>query len=547
MNRWLIVGCTVAILVLALVSSGLSTQPAHAAPLAPQVLTMTRYDTSAPLVDMIGKTVAPNLGASRNLRSPSLLFKNVSSEEPDVDAIVQSYHKRSEKKNFQIPSPIDGWNGINALTSSCNCVPPDTNGDVGMNHYVQAVNTAIQVWDKNGTSLYGPVPGNTIFFGFGGKCEDTNDGDPIILYDHLAQRWLYSQFANVFTNGPYYQCFAVSTADDPTGSWYRYELLYPGGTILNDYAKLGVWHDGYYMTVNEFTTPSFGWSGTGAFALERDKMLLGQSAQAVYFDLGPTDWGGMLPSDLDGPAPAAGTPNYFVEIQDRKWDPANIPQDQMAVWAFDVDWTTPANSTFTNVANLPVSKFNGILCNFDACVPQKGTIQKLDTLGDRTMHRAQYRDFGSYATIVTNHTVNVGSQRAGVRWYELRITGGVPSIYQQSSYAPGEEHRWMGSAAMDQDGNLAVGFSRSSSTEHPRVMYAGRLATDPLNVLAQGEAKMKRGKGSQTGANRWGDYSMLAVDPADGCTFWFTTEYYKTTSGFNWRTWIGKFKFAECS
>lgn len=549
MNRWLVLFGVSGLVVLALVSSGWIPQTAHASPaLSPNVISMTHYDTSPPLTQMVAIPVQRGDAPARELRSADAAKHNVSPDVNEPDEALEKFFEREEDEEHkgEIPVPLAGWNGINALSSSCNCAPPDTNGDVGLNHYVQAVNTAIQIWDKNGNSLYGPAPANTLFFGFGGKCETTNDGDPIILYDPLADRWFFSQFANVFTSGPYYQCFAVSATGDPTGSWHRYELLYPGGTILNDYGKFGVWSDGYYMTANQFHTPGFAWAGTGVLALERAKMLNGQAAQVVYFNLGPTDWGGMLPSDLDGPAPAAGTPNYFLEIQDKKWDPVNIPQDQMTVHAFHVDWTTPSNSTFTNVANLQVANFDGKLCNFNACVPQKGTAQKLDTLGDRTMFRAQYRDFGSYASIVTNHTVDVGNNRAGIRWYEIRIAGGTPSINQQSTYSPGTLNRWMGSAAMDQDGNLAIGFSRSSAKKFPGIFYAGRLAGDTPNVLVQGEAKMKQGKGSQIGTVRWGDYSNLVVDPSDGCTFWFTSEYYKTTGSFSWSTWIGKFKFAEC-
>lgn len=530
------------------------TTPVGAAKPAPQVFTLTKHDVSRPLTQMQGKPVLRLIGKEQPLHRLEVRNSGVApdaGEEPDgaLDLFAEE-----EGEGEKIPAPLAGWNGIAASNSFCNCAPPDTNGDVGPNHYVQSVNTALQIWDKNNNSLLGPIPNNALFSGFGGKCETTNDGDPIILYDHLADRWFFSQFANVFSaNGPYIQCFAVSTTGDPTGSWYRYQLTYPGGNVLNDYAKFGVWQDGYYMTVNQFQVTNngqtFTWAGTGAWAIERATMLNGQATQAVYFDQGPNDWGGMLPSDLDGPAPANGTPNYFLEVQERNWDKAHIPQDRIQVYAFHADWNNPANSTFNNIANLPVAAFNGVLCTkqFNPCVPQKGTPRKLDTLADRTMYRAQYRNFGSYGTIVTNHTVNAGNNRAGIRWYEIRVTGGVPSIYQQSTFAKGDLYRWMGSAAMDEQGNIAIGYSQSSPTRYPQIAYAGRLATDPLNKLSQGSAVMKKGKGSQTGTFRWGDYSMLSVDPSDGCTFWYTTEYLKKTSAFGWKTWIGKFKFPGCS
>lgn len=550
MNRWFIVVGVVALLTLALVSSGWIPADALAAPSSsPLIITMTHHDTSQPLSQLVAMPVLRgNLGASE-LRTADAIKRNLAPEVDSKDEVLQSFYGReADEGGRDLPSPSAGWDGINALSSSCSCAPPDTNGDVGLNQYVQVVNTAIQVWDKNGTSLGGPYPANAIFSGFGGKCETENDGDPVILFDSISDRWFFSQFANVIrsTQGPYFQCLAVSTGDDPLGSWYRYELPYPGSHILNDYGKFGVWPDGYYMTANEFTAPANTWAGDGALAFDRSKMLLGQTAQAVYFHLGKTDWGGMLPSDLDGTPPTLGTPNYFFEIQDHNWDKVNIPQDQMVVRAFHADWVTPSNSTFTTVANLKVANFNGILCGFHACVPQKGTSQKLDTLEDRTMFRAQYRDHGTYASVVTNHTVNVGSNRAGVRWYEIRITGGTPSIYQQGTYAPGAFNRWMGSAAMDGAGDIAVGYSKSSAIKFPSIAYTGRIPGDPLGLLPQGEVKMKGGTGAQTGTLRWGDYSNLTVDPADNCTFWYTNEYYKTTSGFNWQTWIGKFKFDQC-
>jgi hypothetical protein len=514
----------------------------------PRRLAMEHHDTSPlPLRRMEPNPTGPN--AKGVVPLYSLLNANLRESKlaPDEDEALEEERTSAPA----IPAPLDGWNGINSGGSFCLCLPPDTNGDVGMNHYFQTVNTAFQIWDKAGNSLYGPVPNNTLWDGFGGACENTNDGDPVVLYDHLADRWFFSQFANVFTSGPYFQCIAVSATSDPLGAWHRYSFKFPkedGEFLFNDYGKFGVWPDAYLMTANLFL--GAGWGGTAVLALDREEMLVGSPATILYWNLGPTDWGGMLPADLDGPPPPEGTPGYFVEVQDSAWDPGQIPQDRIQVWALDADWHTPGNSTLTRIANLAVKKFNGVLCGFSRnCVPQKGTTRRLDAISDRGMYRAQYRQFGSYGTIVFNHTVNAGNNRAGIRWYELRVNGGTPSVYQQSTYAPKDgNYRWMGSAALDEQGNLALGFSRSSPTRFPGIFYAGRLASDPLNSLAQGEKRMKAGKGAQLSPySRWGDYSMLAVDPADGCTFWYTNEFYKKGSDRNWRTWIGKFKFEGCS
>lgn len=518
----------------------------------PMLLTVTHHDTSRPLRELVAY---PNILQYQNgqANAPRSLAvgKNPALSSKDADGAINNPKGIPDVEGM--PAPSGGWDGINYNTSDCFCLPPDTNGDVGMNHYIQTVNTAFQIWDKNGTSVYGPAANNTLFAGFGGKCETTNDGDPIVLYDSLADRWFFSQFANVFTSGPYYQCLAVSATNDPTGSWHRYAVQFPKNAsnhyLLNDYGKFGVMPDGYYMTANLFDGATFAWGGTALLAFERQKMLNGQAAQVVSFNLGVSDWGGMLPADFDGATLPPGNGNYFVEVQDRAWDPFNIPQDRMAIWKMVPNWTNPANTTLTNIANLAVKNFNGILCNFNRnCVPQKGTSRKLDAIGDRGMYRLQYRNFGSYETLVTNHTVKA-KQRAALRWYEVRVTGGAPAIYQQNTYVPDDTAwRWMGSAAMDKQGNLAVGFSKSSPTMFPGIFYAGRRAGDPLNSLAQGETRMKKGSGAQLSSfSRWGDYSMLSVDPADDCTFWYTQEYYKGSSTSSWRTWIGKFKFPGCS
>ncbi len=450
-----------------------------------------------------------------------------------------------------MPSPIVNFEGVNNINA---VYPPDTQGDVGPNHYIQWVNLSFAIYSKTGTLLLGPASGSLLWSGFGGPCETTNDGDPISLYDALADRWLMSQFAlPSYPNGPFYQCVAVSMTGDPTGAWYRYAFAWPGNK-MNDYPKFGVWPDGYYMTVNQFASGSTAWAGAGVAVLSRTSMLSGLPATMIYFDLSSVDsaFGGILPSDLDGPPPPVGAPNYFAEMDDSTWIP---PSDALRLWRFHVDWVTPANSTFGLLgqpnAILPVTDFTPLCLGTRNCVPQPGTAQGLDALGDRLMYRLAYRNFGTHQSLVVNHTVDAGSGRAGIRWYELRDPGGVPTIYQQGTYAgdaPDSEHRWMGSVAMDSMGNMALGYSVSSSTVYPSIRYVGRLVGDPLGTLPQGETSLMVGSGSQTGSGaRWGDYSMMAVDPSDDCTFWYTQEYIQTTGTAPWRTRIGSFKFPSCT
>jgi fibronectin type III domain protein len=439
-------------------------------------------------------------------------------------------------------TPRASFDGIG---NTAGVLPPDTNGDVGPNDYVQWVNLSFAVYRKSDGALrLGPVSGKTLWQGFGGPCQSQNDGDPIVLYDEIAGRWLMSQFALPnYPLGPYYQCIAVSTSGDPTGSWSRYSYSFDK---LNDYPKFGVWPDGYYMTMNQFTCNFLGrcsWAGQGVVAFERTQMLTGGTARAVYFDMASdASLGGMLPADLDGTTlPPTGAPAYFAQFDDQP--------DQLQLWQFHADWSNTSNATFTRKALLATSAFDSNMCNASRnCIPQPGTNAKIDAIADRLMYRLQYRNFGTHESLVTNHTVDVGSDRGGVRWYEVRDPGGNPVIYQQGTFAPADTlNRWMGSAAMDASGNLAIGYSVSNTATFPSIRFSGRLAGDPLGTLTVAESDLRGGTGSQThSSGRWGDYSMLAVDPTDGCTFWYTTEYYLGTSSAGWKTNIGSFTLGTC-
>ncbi len=411
--------------------------------------------------------------------------------------------------------------------------PPDTNGDVGPNNYVQTTNVRMQIFSKTGVPFYStPILTKQLWAGFGGPCETRNDGDPIVLYDSLADRWNISQFTSA---SPYGQCIAISTTPDPTGTYYRYFFQF-SLTTFYDYPHLGVWPDGYYMGANRFTQI---YQGASAIVFDRAKMLQGLPATYQAFNLS-TSYGTLLPSDLDGSnPPPAGSPNYF----------ASRGTSSLNIWKFHVDWANSANSTFTGPTSLPVAAYNQLCSNTRSCIPQPGTSVGLDGLGDRLMHRLAYRHFSDHESLVVSHNVNAASSGllAGVRWYELRISNQTPSVYQQGTYAPDTTNRWLGSVAMDGSGNMAMGYSVASSSVYAGLSYTGRLATDALGTMPQGETALIAGSGSQTGtANRWGDYAMMAVDPLDDCTFWFTSEYMPTTGGAPWHTRISSFKFPSC-
>jgi hypothetical protein len=420
--------------------------------------------------------------------------------------------------------------GSGSLGFSVTSAPPDTNGAVGLNQYVQWVNTSFAVFNKStGALIAGPIAGNQLWAGFGGGCQTNNDGDPIVLYDKAANRWLFAQFSVSTT--PFLQCVAVSTTSDATGTFNRYSFQYSN---FDDYPKMGVWSDGYYVTFNMFNGTTNAFVGADACAYNRTAMLAGQPATQVCFQQG-TSVGGLLPADLDGnTAPPAGSPNYLLFFG----------TNNLNLFKFHVNFTTPASSTFTGPTVIPVTAFSP-LCGGGTCVVQPGTTNRLDSLADRLMYRLAYRNLPGHESLVVNHSVTAGTG-GGVRWYEIQNPNGTPIVAQQSTFAPDSAFRWMGSVAMDQSGDIAMGYSVSSSTVNPSIRFTGRTPADPVNTM-QAESSIVAGTGSQNGTlTRWGDYSALTVDPVDDCTFWYTTEYMKTTGTFNWNTRIASFKFAGC-
>ena len=473
-----------------------------------------------------------------------------------------------------ISGPLVTFEGLsnadNATLFGFRVNPPDPVGDVGPNHYVEMVNLAFAVYDKQGNLLTGPTAVGDLWADF--AVDDCTDpaGDPIVLYDQLKDRWILSQFT---TRGPkYYNCVAISQTGDPTGAYYRYAFItqsdpeLPGGTYFPDYPKYGVWTDSYIMTTRDFGDVT-GY-GISVYALEKNKMIAGNpKARAVQFFLDsnvvPLELmgDGLLPPDIDGNRrPIDGIPAPIVGTQDDGGGYGGTV-DALNVWDLKVLWNSKATASLTFAAQLPVAAFDSIFpCAPTSrdCLPQPGIAnpaQYLDILSyrQRPTHRLAYRNFGKYEAFVTNQSVEAAPGVAGVRWYEIRRTGGVYSVYQQGTYAPGDGvHRWMGSAAMDWQGNIALGYSVVNGVDvFPGMRYTGRLAGDALGQMTLGEGTIVDGTGVQTTTNsRWGDYTSLNVDPTDDCTFWYVNEYYtlagQLSSAAGWQTRIGSFKLPGC-
>jgi hypothetical protein len=464
------------------------------------------------------------------------------------DPVVQTFAGRDA-----VDAPLITFEGLKNTQNPGLVAPPDPDGQVGPNNYVELVNLIFAVYNKTGTLLAGPTLLGSLWTGFMiPDCTD-NSGDPIVLYDRHNNRWLLTQFT---TRGPnYYNCVAISKTGDPTGSYYRY--AFAAGPNFPDYPKYGNWSDSYLLTSRDFGNA--GGYGISVYGLEKAKMLAGNPhARSVHFFLDSTKvpiasmGDGLLPADIDGHRlPANGAPAPIVGTQNTL-GPYGATTDALNIYSLTVDWTNGTSSLSADT-QLPVAAFNSTFpCGTGrACIPQPGTSTKVDILSyrQRPTWRLAYRKFGTYEAMVTNQSVQSSAGVAGVRWYEIRRTGGVYSLHQQGTYAPADGvDRWMGSIAMDRQGGMGLGFSVSNgSSVFPGIRYTGRHATDPLGTMTLREGTIINGAGSQlSSSNRWGDYTSLNIDPVDDCTFWYVNEYYSSTSSANWQTRIGSFKLRGC-
>ncbi|MEZ4818012.1 MAG: hypothetical protein R2776_08600, partial [Flavobacteriaceae bacterium] len=426
--------------------------------------------------------------------------------------------------NMPIEENFDGL----ANNEAGGFTPPDPSGAAGPNHYINAVNVALKIFDKQGNVLAGPTDLGS-FLGSG-----NNSGDPIIMYDHLADRYFVSQFGAASNS----LVLGVSDTSDPTGAYNVYQFILDA---FPDYPHYSIWPDGYYLTANK--------SGANkVYVIERDVIIAGGSnPQIIGFPLP-----GMVqntntvlspePANLTGTTFPAGAPGYIVYLQDDGWS-GSIPNDHLKVWEIDVDWVTPGNSTISAAVQIPVSPFDSVFAPFGSGdVAQPGTGQKIDMIGGVISYAANYRSFGTHNSWIITFNVDVdGNDTSGIRWIELRNTGanGAWSVFQEGTYAPADGHsRFMGSAAMDAAGNIGMGFNIASATLPAGIKYTGRYDGDPLGQMTVAETTIIDGIGVQTFSNRFGDYSHLTMDP-DNFTFWHTAEYFSSNNA--WRSRVAAF------
>jgi hypothetical protein len=420
-----------------------------------------------------------------------------------IDPVHQS--KNGEREEGSLTT--ENWDGQTGL------YPPDPSGAAGINYYMQAVNYSYQIFNKDGSPATSSFLLNSLW-------DLPGDGDPIVMYDRFAERWFISQFyddADSESNGI---MIAISQSSDPLGEYFTYTFDY---TLFPDYPKYAVWSNGYYMSANS--------PATNCAVFNRDKMLLGDPTAEVvkmtFPDVPDAGFKSFIPAYAEGEIePEMNEPCYFFAVQDNSFP--GVSTDHIKIFRADIDWDIPEDATLTISQSIDTAPFNTTFSGTNADVPQKTTLQKLDPITSIFMYRAQYRRFNDYNTIVLCQTVDVDdTDRAAIRWYELRDDNTQTwSIYQQGTYAPDEEnHRWIGSIAMDKLGNIALGYSFSGPDEYAGLRYTGRLKDDPLGEMTISEQIAIEGEGAQTTGSRYGDYAQMTLDPTDDLTFWFTGEY----------------------
>ena len=551
------------------------------------------HDTSLPL-SVLAASSEEETQAEPQQQAPAPIVPTVITTPPGAEKVEQ--RSMGKKPAATLVASFDGlgvgFDGPQGTATLRN--PSDNSLAVGPNHVMQTVNTRTAIFDKRGKPLYGPVPNNTVFKGFGGACEATNNGDTVIRYDQLADRWLIvmptfrrgavradqpavpragdpaqvsvigqaGQPGAATTlpvpprqteqppqprgqggqrppqpQGPYSMCYAVSTSSDPFGSYYRYEFLRP---LFPDYPRPAIWPDGYYIP----TSTGDDVIQKHACVAERAKMLKGEPANEQCVIVDGVNF--LNNADIDGKAlPPPGAPNIMMAAGGTQLKKV-FEDDGIYVWKFHVDWQNAANTKVTGPEKITVAPYH-YLCDgqLTNCVPQPGTDRRLDAQGDKIMARLVYRKIGNRESVVAVHSINTSAKAGGVRWYEFRVNKDRSvKLHQQGTYAPDGFYRWMASPAIDRKGNIGIGYSFGGAPNFAGQRFAGRLANDPLGLLTLKETILVEGEGIQN-VMRWEDYTQTAVDPSDDCTIWYVGDYIKKGET-NYSSKIGAFRFPNC-
>ena len=549
----------------------------------------TRHDVSQSLYFL--NTVSVQQPSEVLKISEGLLIKKpaTNNKQSSFNSIEQTYF--GDKPAAKLVESFDGlgvgFTGPQGVTTLRN--PSDNSLAVGPDHIIQTVNSMTAIFtkkgkrfDSSGGVLYGPVRTANVFRGFGGPCEKINNGDAVVRYDQLADRWLIvmptfrkaplrndsltvkflqpgdavalyqplyvppdtsrnagsRQARGRDTTGSFCMCYAISTSADPFGPYYRYEFK---RDLFPDYPRPAVWPDGYY------TTTSTGDEVTErhAYVVDRNKMLKGEDATEQSFIIKDVNF--IINADLDGKQlPPAGAPNIMMATGG--WQLKKIFEDDgIYVWKYHVDWQDPSKTKLEGPIKIQVEPYHYLSDGqLTKSVPQPGTEQRLDAQGDKIMARLVYRRIGDRESIVAVHSVNTTAGGGGVRWYEFRVNKtGYVDLFQQGTYAPEGNYRWMASPAIDKKGNIGIGYSFGGSNDFPGQRFAGRLSKDKLGMLTLNETILVKGEAAQTNTLRWEDYTQTAIDPSDDCTIWYVGDYLKKEAK-SYSTKIGAFRMKGC-
>ncbi|MDQ3877314.1 MAG: hypothetical protein M3290_03035 [Actinomycetota bacterium] len=552
----------VALSIAALVIAALapSTSAALAGPASPYASHRLNIPFSLKTVHKEGRSgVVRRLPRSRLLSVPA---------RPTRFALTQG---ASGSRAAQAATTAASWDGISSILSGGRGVnPPDTNGDVGLTQYVQIVNSpkgsAFAVYSKDGALMAGPTELSDLWANVTGPslCRDHAEGDPIAQYDQYADRWILAQFAfDVDASGepkaPFDECVAISDTGDATGDYWLYDFQI-SDTFFPDFPKFGVWpgangaNEGYFMTVHLFDPQRSAYVAQGIIVFDRASMLLHQQARAFQgFVSNTSSLFGAMPADAQSAQPPpASSPEYLAVVKDGGISGGS---DRIDLYGLFVDWDDQNNTFAGGPLDVGVAPFDANLCNGGQCIPQKGVDaqENLDPVtttpaGTALSYPLAYRNFGDFDSLALADTVDVGGDRAGIRWYELQSPGTRPEIARQGTVGTTSDdvHRFIGSIAMDKSDELGLGYSVSGTSVFPGIRFTGPLSPDSDGATT--ESTLMNGAGSQIGGgHRWGDYSSMSIDPFDGCTFFYTNEYYATTAqGGLWNTRIGSFRFPTC-
>lgn len=546
-----------------------------------------KYDTSASLMILpIASDTAQQQVSGLNINRHAAKKQALKISGSKKTGIEQTYF--GARPSIQLLASFDGLGeGFDGPQGSATLRNPSDNSlGVGPDHIVQTVNSRMAIFTKKGKRfdttgrvLYGPVATNNVFKGFGGPCERINNGDAVVRYDQLADRWLIvmptfrrapsrQPDSTIFSSNPgkaerlyeppltkaldtaatrqgrprndtgtYCMCYAISTGPDPFGPYYRYEFK---RTLFPDYPRPAVWPDGYYTS----TSTGDEVIEKHAYVVDRARMLKGEEATEQSFIIKDVNF--LVNADLDGKQlPPAGAPNIMMAAGGTQLK-GITRDDGIYVWNFHVDWNDPRNTRIDGPFKIPVEPYS-YLCGgqLTSCVPQPGTNVRLDAQGDKLMARLVYRRIGKQESIVAVHSVSTSLGAGGIRWYEFRVDKKRNvGLYQQGTYAPDTNYRWMGSPAIDAKGNIGIGYSFGGASHYPGQRFSGRLSGDKPGELTLNEIVLAEGEAAQTSTLRWEDYTQTAIDPSDDKTIWYVGDYLKKNAR-NYSTRIGAFRISK--